>query len=92
MRNPAQSRIDKVTVMSLGTALGVYTVVAVAGFMTYGDAVESNILISYPSKRSDRYRTLPTDPLALVHCVDRSIRITAPLPGHILDAHRKGHG
>ena len=50
MRNPAQSRIDKVTVMSLGTALGVYTLVAVAGFFTYGDAVESNILISYPSK------------------------------------------
>lgn len=55
MRNPAQSRIDNVTVMSLGTALGIYTLVAVAGFMTYGDAVESNILISYPSKHMGMY-------------------------------------
>jgi amino acid permease len=50
IRNPLQSRIDKVTGMSLGTALAVYTLVAVAGFSTYGDAVESNILISYPSQ------------------------------------------
>ena len=49
IRNPAQKRIDNVTVMSLSTALGIYTLVAVTGFITYGDAVESNILISYPS-------------------------------------------
>lgn len=50
MHNPEQARVDRVTVMSLGTALAVYSLVAVAGFSTYGDAVESNILISYPSE------------------------------------------
>lgn len=48
LRNPVQSRVDTVTVASLATALCVYILVAVAGFTTYGDNVESNILISYP--------------------------------------------
>lgn len=34
---------------SLGSSAVIYATVAMAGFFTYGDAVHSNILVSYPS-------------------------------------------
>ena len=50
LRNPTQRRIDSVSTASVFSSLVVYTVVALAGYYTYGDEVDSNILISYPSK------------------------------------------
>jgi amino acid permease len=49
IRNPTQKRIDGVSVASITTAFTIYMIVAIAGFYTYGDQVQSNILISYPS-------------------------------------------
>jgi amino acid permease len=49
IRNPTQKRIDGVSVASITTAFVIYMIVAIAGFYTYGDQVQSNILISYPS-------------------------------------------
>mmetsp|Transcript_5018 Transcript_5018/g.7666 ORF Transcript_5018/g.7666 Transcript_5018/m.7666 type:complete len:462 (+) Transcript_5018:83-1468(+) len=48
IRNPSQQRYDNVAASSIFTALTIYTIVAIAGFFTYGDSVDSNILISYP--------------------------------------------
>jgi amino acid permease len=48
LRNATIARIDAVISASIGVAWVVYMVVAVAGFETYGDAVKSNILVSYP--------------------------------------------
>lgn len=50
LRNATQTRVDNITRSSIFTALGVYGVIAIAGFCTYGTEVESNILVSYPSK------------------------------------------
>ena len=50
LRNPTIKRYNTVIYMSIATALVLYCVVAGAGYSTYGDNVESNILVSYPSK------------------------------------------
>ncbi len=42
--------MDIVSTSSISTALIIYTIVAIAGFYTYGTEVDSNILISYPSR------------------------------------------
>ena len=49
LRNATQARVDNITRSSIVTALGVYGVIAIAGFCTYGSEVESNILVSYPT-------------------------------------------
>lgn len=46
--NPVQPRVDTVMVMSIGTAFSVFYTVAVTGFITYGAAVNSDVLQSYP--------------------------------------------
>lgn len=46
--NPTQNRVDNVMVGAIATAFSVFIVVAVAGFITYGDAVDSDVLQSYP--------------------------------------------
>ena len=50
IRDPTQERIDTVSFSSISTSAIIYGTVALAGFYTYGDAVDSNILVSYPSK------------------------------------------
>ena len=50
LRNSTQARVDAITRSSVVTAVIVYGIVAIAGFSTYGTEVESNILVSYPSK------------------------------------------
>jgi amino acid permease len=48
LRNPSQTRVDAVSFWSIFTAGVVYGTVALAGFYTYGQDVDSNILITYP--------------------------------------------
>ena len=48
MERPTQSRVDTVIALSIGTAFFVYMIVAGAGYSTYGDEVESDILVNYP--------------------------------------------
>lgn len=48
LRNPTQKRFDAISAASIYSAGGIYVVVAVAGFLTYGTQVDSNILVSYP--------------------------------------------
>jgi amino acid permease len=45
-------RCNLVIAYAVGTAVCVYLVIANCGYSTYGDKVESNILVSYPSKPS----------------------------------------
>lgn len=49
LRNPTQPRVDFITSSSILTALGVYSIVAISGFFTYGTEVESNIMLNYPT-------------------------------------------
>lgn len=51
LRNPTQARFDAVSGCAIVTSGSIYLVVAVAGFLTYGTEVESNILISYPKTK-----------------------------------------
>jgi amino acid permease len=48
----SQARLDAVIVASIAAAFTIYMIVAAAGFSTFGDNVESNILQSYPSERA----------------------------------------
>jgi amino acid permease len=48
LENPQQSRVDRVLGSAIGTALAVFMTVNIAAFVTYGDAVESNVLQAYP--------------------------------------------
>ena len=48
--DPTQKRVDKVMVASIGTAFTCFVVVAVAVVVTYGNAVNSDVLQSYPGK------------------------------------------
>lgn len=43
-------RCNRVVFYAVGTAVSVYLVIANFGYSTYGSNVESNILVSYPSK------------------------------------------
>jgi len=49
LRNPTQTRYDIVSGGAIATAAVIYSVVACAGYATYGDNVEDNILINYPN-------------------------------------------
>ena len=48
LRNPTQKRFDTIAGSAITSAGSIYVAVAVAGFLTYGTEVESNILVSYP--------------------------------------------
>ena len=48
MASPTIERCNKVIGSSLLTAMVLYGLVAGAGYLTYGDMVESNILVNYP--------------------------------------------
>ena len=50
LKRPTIKRFNLVIYISIATAVTLYAIVAGAGYATYGDAVESNILINYPSK------------------------------------------
>lgn len=48
--NHSQHRVDIVSSSSIGSSYLIYVAIAFAGFYTYGEAVNSNILINYPSE------------------------------------------
>lgn len=48
LRNPTSSRLNMVAGMSVGTAAVLYALCAGAGYVAYGDNVESNLLVSLP--------------------------------------------
>lgn len=50
LRNPTQGRFDVISRSAIMSAGSIYVAVAVGGFLTYGDQVESNILVSYPKQ------------------------------------------
>jgi amino acid permease len=50
LKRPTIKRFNYVILLSIATAVALYCIVAGAGYATYGDAVESNILINYPSE------------------------------------------
>ena len=50
LRNPTQARFDAISTSAIFSAGSIYVVVAIAGFLTYGSEVESNILVSYPKQ------------------------------------------
>ncbi|CAM9196957.1 unnamed protein product, partial [Ectocarpus fasciculatus] len=49
LRNPTQDRIDSVFMCSIATTFLVYGTVAMCGYATYGNNIEPDILINYPS-------------------------------------------
>jgi amino acid permease len=49
LRRPSQKRFDFVIKYSILTSCVIYLIVAVCGYKTFGDKVESNILINYPN-------------------------------------------
>ena len=51
LKNPTMVRVGKVIGTSIGSAWVVYIIVAVAGFVTYGDMVQSDILNNYPASK-----------------------------------------
>lgn len=50
MENPTASRCNAAASMAVGTAMLLYSIAAGAGYGTYGDEVDSNVLSSYPGK------------------------------------------
>jgi amino acid permease len=58
LRNPTTSRLNMVAGMSVGTAAVLYALCAGAGYVAYGDNVESNLLVSLPGKASSRHTNL----------------------------------
>lgn len=48
IRRPTQHRVNLVIVAAIGSALFLYMLVAMFGYSTYGENVESNILLNYP--------------------------------------------
>ena len=50
LEHPTQQRIDSVVTASVGTACAVFLIAGVAGYATYGDAVASDLLKSYPAR------------------------------------------
>lgn len=59
MASPTVERCNKVIGSALFTAMVLYALVAGAGYYSYGDLVESNILVNYPCEH-DHYLNLPT--------------------------------
>lgn len=50
MASPTIERCNKVIGSALVTAMVLYSMVAGAGYVTYGNMVQSNILVNYPCK------------------------------------------
>ena len=50
LKNPTQPRINFVIFSAIFTALFIFMIVNITSFVTYGDAVKSNLFLSYPSK------------------------------------------
>lgn len=50
LKNPSIGRFNIVIYMSIGAAFLLYVTVAAGGYGTYGTSVESDLLLSYPSK------------------------------------------
>lgn len=48
LNHPVQRRIDSVIVASFGSSFLVYFVVAVCGYLTFGDNIKSDLLRTYP--------------------------------------------
>ena len=48
IKRPTPARLDAVVATSIGTACGIYLLVAVCGYMTFGDKVQGDILDNYP--------------------------------------------
>lgn len=48
LREPTMARIDAVILLSVAIALALYSVVALSGYLTYGQKVKADILLSYP--------------------------------------------
>lgn len=51
LRDPSQRRLDSVFAASIGTAVVLYFIVAVAGYSTYGNLVSADLLKRYPSTK-----------------------------------------
>jgi amino acid permease len=49
LKRPTPERTNSVFVASILTAIVVYIIMASCGYISYGDAVNSNILVSYPN-------------------------------------------
>ena len=50
MASPTIGRCNKVIGSALFTAMILYSIVAGAGYVTYGDMVQSDVLVNYPCK------------------------------------------
>ena len=46
--NRTQTKVDSVIFLSIGTALALYLAVAWSGLLTFGDSLQSDILLNYP--------------------------------------------
>lgn len=52
LKEPTMKRVGKVIGTAIGSAWVVYIIVAAAGFVTYGDLVQSDILNNYPASKA----------------------------------------
>jgi amino acid permease len=68
--NPTQPRVDVVMISAIATAFSVFIVVAIAGFLTYGSEVASDVLQSYPD--------MPVTTVARI-CISLLVCFTYPL-------------
>ena len=50
LKEPTQLRFDTVFALAMVVAFLLYAAVAAAGYSTFGDKVDSDVLVSYPSK------------------------------------------
>ena len=48
LKDRTPTRVNTVIVLAIGTALALYFIVAGFGYATYGDEVDSDILVNYP--------------------------------------------
>ncbi len=76
LQNPTQPRMDSVFLGSIGAALCVYCVVAMFGYSTYGDQVEPDILVNYPSKLGKDFLSYVPFSLKLLHFLGNGLTNT----------------
>lgn len=50
MRDATLVRVNSVFRWAVGSAFAVYVVIAMCGYSTFGDLVQSDILLNYPRK------------------------------------------
>lgn len=50
IKNPSIGRINLVIYLSIGSAFVMYLFVAIGGYATYGDSVDTDLLLSYPGE------------------------------------------